>query len=318
MHLAVRNIKFPVQDGIPLDWNIYESFLSHTFLNELRVAPEETNVFMLDHPLVDSPTQMRRREAQILFESLCVPSISLADTARAALKLTERDTGIILDIGEHSARIVPIVKGKLIRDNAKHLPIGGRDLTDRFYALMHERFSMTGGSEREVPRRMKETTCFVALDFDEAMRETKLGNKHEMHYEESDGSAHTLISERFRCPEILFSPSMVNVDGAGLSQLLADCINSFDGPLAEELASNITLAGASSSFPGLAERLSLDVSRLVSASLAKNMRISKAPCDPKHAAFLGAASWSAQPDFLWVTTEQYNEQGLDATIAQFM
>ena len=50
-------------------------------------------------------------------------------------------------------------------------------------------------------------------------------------------------SERFRCPEVLFQPSMVGVEGAGIHETTFNSIMKCDMDIRKDLYGNIVLSG---------------------------------------------------------------------------
>ncbi len=53
----------------------------------------------------------------------------------------------------------------------------------------------------------------------------------------------TIGSERFRCPEVLFQPSMMGLESAGLHETTFNSIMKCDVDIRKDLYSNIVLSG---------------------------------------------------------------------------
>ena len=58
-----------------------------------------------------------------------------------------------------------------------------------------------------------------------------------------DGQSIRLASERFRCPEVLFNPSMLGRDIVGIHESIFKCITKCDVDIRKELLQNILLSG---------------------------------------------------------------------------
>lgn len=53
----------------------------------------------------------------------------------------------------------------------------------------------------------------------------------------------TIGSERFRCPEVLFQPSMMGLESAGIHETTFNSIMKCDVDIRKDLYSNIVLSG---------------------------------------------------------------------------
>lgn len=119
--------------------------------------------------------------------------------------------------------------------------------------------------------------------------------------------------ERFRCPEVLFSPNLIGIDQAGLDEMVGVCIrrmSSREQALEERMTNSILMTGGSCLYPGMAERLEAGI-RMI-RPCGTPIRVLRAS-DPILDAWRGAASYAASMHFPHQTFSRmdYYEKGED-------
>ena len=165
--------------------------------------------------------------------------------------------------------IVPIFEGCILPYATKKLNIGGKDLTEYLCKLLGEtgiRFSTT--REKYIVQAIKEKTCYVALDFEDELRDVE-----PFDYELPDGNHLIIKDKRIRCPEALFKPYLLEKEESGLGQLCYDAIQCFDIDIREDMYWSIVLSGGNSMFNGLTERLSKEIKALVPYSMKEEIKV---------------------------------------------
>lgn len=302
-------IKSPVERGVVEDWDDLEKVLDFTFTNELRVNPEEHCVLITAAALM--PKAHREKLTQIMFDTFSVEGFSIVSTSVCALSAYGKPTGVSVESGDGVTYIVPVFDGYALPHSTLRINLSGQDITDHLAKLLSESgHHMTTSAEKETVKDIKEKTCYVALDFDQALSQSKQSTSGAASYQMPNGTGLQLHSERFRSAEALFKPSLLGREYGGLHEQVHQSIMKSDTEIRRELFANIVVSGGNSLFPGLPERLSCELKKLAPAKLAAGIHVSSVP-EAKYSAWIGASILSSAADFTprWINREEYQNTG---------
>ena len=296
---SALSLTHPIQQGVVTDWEEMENIWQYTY-SQLRVSAEERPVLLTETPL--NPTANRDKMMQIMFETFNCPSMHIAIQAVLSLYASGRTTGIVFDSGDGVSHTVPIYEGSTQPHAIHRVDIAGSDITDYLSELLAKRgHSLT----RDAVTEIKEKLCYVPLDY---AQEVKTAGSHEERYELPDGDVISVGTERFCCPEVLFSPSMLGLDSPGIHELIHSSVKQCDKDKRKSLFANVILSSGNTMFRGIANRMRKEMSAITQSGV--RLRI-MAPPERKYSVWIGGSILASMSSFqqTWLSKQEYEEGG---------
>lgn len=316
---AMLEVTYPMDNGIVRSWDDMKIVWEHTW-EKLEIDPTECKVLLTEPPM--NPNKNRERLMTEMFETYGFQGIYVAVQAVLTLYAQGLLTGVVIDSGDGVTHIVPVYEGFALPHLTRRLDIAGRDITKYLIKLLLLRgYAFNASADFETVRIMKEKLCYVGYDVE---IEQKLANETTtlvQTYKLPDGREVKVGGERFGAPEALFQPHLINVEGAGVAELLFNCINAADIDTRAEFYKHIVLSGGSTMYPGLPSRLEREIKQLYLERVLKGdvSRLAKFKIrieDPprrKHMVFLGGAVLAdiiKDKEEVWISKAEYEEQGV--------
>lgn len=116
--------------------------------------------------------------------------------------------------------------------------------------------------------------------------------------------------ERIRVPEVLWQPSMAGLDQAGLDEICAHVVNSFDADVRARMLKNIFVTGRHTGYRGFEQRLYSSVRAVQPSNVVVKV---KGAQDRRFDAWKGAAKWTVDQAELFkqtaISKKDYEEKG---------
>jgi actin, other eukaryote len=194
----------------------------------------------------------------------------------------------VCDAGDGVTHTVPIYEGFAIPHAISRIQLAGRDLTEFMAKLLLEKgYNFVSTAEKEIVRQIKETTCFVAQDYEAELKSSEQSSSVDKTYELPDGRIITIGNARFRCPEYLFKPLEMNGrEHDSIQELTYKSIQECDVDVRRDLYQSIILSGGTTMFTGIAERLTKEIEMRAPKSV--NVKVLASP-DRRYAVWKGGA-----------------------------
>ena len=302
-------LDYPIEHGIVKNWYDMEKIWKFTFQDEFHVDPYDSQV-LLTEP-IKSPKTNRERMIEIMLETFKFHSFYIALQPCLSLMTTGSNTGLVLEIGDSVSQIGIVYESYYIPESSRRFIFSGRFLSSRMMNLLRA----NSKSIPELPmfdsliiNEIKEKKAYVAIDYQAELQ--KSIEEIKVNHEFPDGKILPIDKERFQCPEVLFNPSLENLDCEGIHQYVYNSIMSSDLTFRPLLYRNIILSGGSSMLQGFSDRMEKEIKDLAPSTIRINVI---AQPERKYAVWIGGSIFASLATFPQsaITQDEYNENGLN-------
>lgn len=315
---GLLELSYPMDNGVITDWQDMRALWDFTFKQALSVDPHEHAILLTEPPL--NPKRNRERMVEEMFEHFEFKQVQVAVQAVLTLYAQGLQTGVVVDSGDGVTHIIPVFDGYTMNNLTKRLDIAGRDVTRQLIRLLAmQGYQFHEQKDFELVRSIKERCCMVSCNLKQDIRLAQETTCMVETFTLPDGKEIKVRQERFEAPEILFNPSLIGKETAGLSEQVFNAINGAEVDLRTDLYRNIVLSGGTTMFPGLPTRLEQDLRALYLDRILKGdsnrMKMKIRIEDPpkrKHMVFQGGAVMADLMngnDAFWISRAQWAEEG---------
>uniref|UniRef100_A0A0K0DPQ2 Actin n=1 Tax=Angiostrongylus cantonensis TaxID=6313 RepID=A0A0K0DPQ2_ANGCA len=174
-----------------------------------------------------------------------------------------------------------------------------RILTERGY-------SSTTTADRGVVRDLKEKLCYTPLHSEEKMASAASTYFVDKTFALPDEKLIPVRDERLRCPEAFFQPLLHGLETTGIHKIASNSIIKSNVDIRKDLCANMISTEGNALFPGLADRLHIEMITLFSRPM--EIRILASP-DREHSVWIGGSVLAYLSSFqkMWITRQEYYE-----------
>ena len=317
-HRAMLEVNYPVENGIVRNWEDMKHLWDYTWAR-MKIDPHEYKIMLTEPPM--NPLQNKEKMLEHMFEVYGFEAAKVSIQAMLVLYAQGLLTGVVVDSGDGVSHIVPVWEGVCPPNLIKRLNVAGRHITRYMIKLLQLRgYAFNRTADFETVRDIKEKLCYVAYDLDLEKRlgleTTTLISKYTL----PDGRVIKVGRERYEAPEVLFKPSLLDIESPGVHEMLFNMINEADIDLRPAFYKHIVLSGGSTMYPGLPTRLEKEMEELYLQRVLKGNKDGlekfklgiEDPPRRKHMVFLGgsvlAQIMKDRPEF-WISKAEWAEQG---------
>lgn len=226
-----------------------------------------------------SPTKKRRKRA-------AASPVAATKTGQSPARVEEltfasSSCHVVVDAGFSFTHVVPVIDGRAFLPGVKRIDVGGKLLTNYLKEAISFR-QLDVKDDTRVIDELKHALCYCSTDLDADMRRLHHDRAQRKHWvlpdyassfhgreatdqEAADDDLQTLEMgvEMVAVPELLFHPSDIGFDQAGVAETIMQAVRACPEHCHGALLDNILLVGGSTKFRGFRERLERDLRPLV-------------------------------------------------------
>ena len=307
--LGLYKLRHPIANGGEIvDWGEFEAIVDYIFYL-LRVDPAMCKIMFITNPFLS--VDSKKKLFELFLEKHVCGAYYPVRGALLTMYSGGFNTGLIIDMGASNIRITPIYESYILQHAVLNVELAGSVLDKLLEKKIQEAgVPIESSVQRNLVRVLKERACFVSLNFDQDFQNRE---KFKKKYTLPDYKKITLDAERFIIPELMFDPTISNMETEPLHKAIINVVELCDIDIRRSLLQNIFITGGSSLFPNFEKRLKQELEKelIQRGKMYQNVKIF-APKGRALSNWVGGSILSQIPEFQssWITRKRYFSEGL--------
>ena len=307
--LGLYKLRHPIANGGDIvDWGEFEAIIDYIFYL-LRVDPAMCKIMFITNPFLS--VDSKKKLFELFLEKHVCGGYYPVRGALLTMYSGGFKTGLIIDMGASNIRITPIYESYILQHAVRNVELGGSVLDELLEKKIQEAgVPIESSVQRNLVRVLKERACFVSLNYEQDYRDRE---KFQKKYTLPDYKKISLDAERFLVPELMFDPTINNIEREPIHEAIVNVVELCDLDIRRSLLQNIFITGGSSLFPNFEARLKQEIEKelIQRGKMYQNVKIF-APKGRALSNWVGGSILSQIPEFQssWITRKRYFSEGL--------
>ncbi|CAK4080870.1 unnamed protein product [Aphanomyces euteiches] len=307
-------IRRPIERGYVVNWT-----LQGDIWQDCLDINHDTSL-LLTTPIF-TPDKLLSTQDEVVFEEFQIAAYTTV-VPQAMLPWLSNVSPIccVIDVGFSATHIVPMIHGRVLVEAVRRLNVGGKLLTNYLKECVSFRqWNMMDSFE--LINEVKEAVCRCSLDFNSDMRTPAVVEwalpdfVHTHHGSIVDPSKPMTAAQTLRLsvetvaiPEVLFHPSDIGLDQAGLAAGIVEAISACPSHVQGFMYQHLVVSGGTSQFSQFVARLEQELRPLVPGEFPIKIHVVD---DPIGGVWRGCQAYATSSDFTshLVTKAEYLEHG---------